>query len=288
MREEACGLEVAEADGTLAAVGSTYSRDNDVIYDGIARAGSRLVSFAPMLKHGPFPLSDVLRTLMALGQEGMGTAVEIEFAVNLAVKRGRPKEFGFLQMRPLALARESEAIEIGDVEPGAVLCRSRSVLGNGRIDGLRDLVVVDFQRFERARSREAAAEVGRLNARLQAQRTPYLLIGVGRWGSRDPWLGIPVTWDQVSGARVIVEAGLRDFKVTPSQGSHFFQNLTSFNTGFFTVNADDGSGVLDWSWLDAQPHASHSAHVRHLRLEKPILVKMNGRAGEGVILKPAP
>jgi CheY-like chemotaxis protein len=287
MREEAFGLETAEADGTLAAVGSSYSRDNDVIYDGVGRAGSRLVSFAPVLKHGPFPLADLLRTLMEIGKEGMGTAVEIEFAVNLAVPRGRPKEFGFLQMRPLALARESEAIEIGDVDPGTVLCRSRSVLGNGRIDSLRDLVVVDFQRFERARSREAAAEVGRLNAGLQARRTPYLLIGVGRWGSRDPWLGIPVTWDQVSGARVIVEAGLRDFKVTPSQGSHFFQNLTSFNTGFFTVNADDGSGLLDWDWLDAQPHESHAAHVRHLRLENPVLVKMNGRAGEGVILKPA-
>jgi CheY-like chemotaxis protein len=286
MREEAFGLETAEKDGTLAAVGSTYSRDNDVVYDGIARSGQRVVSFAPVLKHGLFPLAEILRKLMAIGEEGMGTAVEIEFAVNLAVPRGRPKEFGFLQMRPLALARESEAIEIGDIDAGALLCRSRPVLGNGRIEGLRDLVVVDFQRFERARSREAAAEVGRLNARLQVQRTPYLLIGVGRWGSRDPWLGIPVTWDQVSGARVIVETGLRDLKVTPSQGSHFFQNLTSFNVGFFTVNAEDGSGFLDWDWLDAQPHVSDHAHVRHLRLEKPMLVKMNGRAGEGVILKP--
>ena len=287
MREEAFGLETAEKDGTLAAVGSTWSPDNDVVYDGVARPGSRIVSFAPVLKHGLFPLAEILRTLMAVGREGMGTAVEIEFAVNLAVAPGKPKELGFLQMRPLALARESEAIEIGDADAGALLCRSRSVLGNGRLESLRDLVVVDFQRFERSRSREAAAEVGRLNAVLQAQRTPYLLVGVGRWGSRDPWLGIPVTWDQVSGAKVIVEAGLRDLKVTPSQGSHFFQNLTSFNVGFFTVNAEDGTGFLDWSWLDTQPQLSDKAHVRHLRLDKPVLVKMNGRAGEGVILKPA-
>ena len=195
-------------------------------------------------------------------------------------------EFGFLQVRPLALARETEAVEVGPVDPVAVLCRSPQVLGNGRIEGIRDLVVVDFQRFERAQSREAAMEIGRLNGRLLAENVPYVLIGVGRWGSRDPWLGIPVTWDQVNGARVIVEAGLRDLKVTPSQGSHFFQNLTSFNVGYFTVNPDDKEGRLDWDWLDAQPAESTAAHVRHLRLAEPLLVKMNGRRGEGVILKP--
>ena len=175
-------------------------------------------------------------------------------------------------------------------QQAALLCRSRKVLGNGRLVSIRDLVVVDFQRFERARSQEAAAEIGRLNSRLLARHTPYILIGVGRWGSRDPWLGIPVTWDQVAGARVIVEAGLRDLKVTPSQGSHFFQNLTSFNVGYFTINPEDrgaGDDVLDWAWLDAQPHQSDEAHVRHLRLDEPVLVKMNGRKGEGVILKAA-
>jgi hypothetical protein len=179
-------------------------------------------------------------------------------------------------------------VEVGESDPAAAVCASLRVLGNGRIDGLRDLVVVDFQRFERAQSRDAAAEIGRLNAVLMAARTPYVLIGVGRWGSRDPWLGIPVTWSQVAGARVIVEAGLRDLKVTPSQGSHFFHNLTSFNVGYFTINADDGEGFVDWAWLDAQPALSHAAHVRHLRLDRPVTVKMNGKLGEGVILKPEP
>lgn len=286
MREESFGLDVAEKDGTLAAAGSTYSPDNDVIYDGLSRSGPRLVTFAPVLKHRLFPLAEILETLTGVGEEGMGTPVEIEFAVNLRVARGKPKEFGFLQMRPLALMKESEAIELDTADPAALLCHSRRVLGNGRMEA-RDLVVVDFQRFERARSREAAAEVGRLNAQLQARRTPYILIGVGRWGSRDPWLGIPVTWDQVSGARVIVEAGLRDLNVTPSQGTHFFQNLTSFNVGYFTINAEDGDGFVDWPWLSAQPDQSHTAYVRHLRLDAPLLVKMSGRKGEGVILKPA-
>ncbi|MFY9824797.1 MAG: PEP/pyruvate-binding domain-containing protein [Thermoanaerobaculia bacterium] len=286
MREELFGLDAAEADGTLNRVGSTYSKENDAIYDGLSRRGLRLVTFAPILKQGLFPLPEILRTLMAAGEEGAGGPVEIEFAVNLSRPPGKPIEFGFLQVRPLALARETEAVEVGPVDPAAVLCHSPQVLGNGRIEGIRDLVVVDFQRFERAQSREAAMEIGRLNGRLLAENVPYVLIGVGRWGSRDPWLGIPVTWDQVNGARVIVEAGLRDLKVTPSQGSHFFQNLTSFNVGYFTVNPDDKEGRLDWDWLDAQPAESTAAHVRHLRLAEPLLVKMNGRRGEGVILKP--
>jgi CheY-like chemotaxis protein len=285
MREESFPLSTAEEDGVLGAVASTYSAENDAVYDGLSRPGPRLVSFAPILKHGLFPLAEILTTLMEAGEAGMGTPVEIEFAVSLAPPEGRPAEFGFVQMRPLALMRETEALELGEIDPADVVCRSQRVLGNGRIEGIRDVVVVDVQRFERSRSREAAAEVGRLNAELLSARVPYALIGVGRWGSRDPWLGIPVTWDQVAGAQVIVEAGLRDLKVTPSQGTHFFQNLTSFNVGYFTVNPETGDGLVDWEWLDRQPAVSSAAHVRHLRLARPVLVLMNGKRNEGVILK---
>jgi CheY-like chemotaxis protein len=280
------GLDVAERDGALAPVASTYSSDNDTVYDGLSRPGPRIVSFAPILKHGLFPLPDVLSALTEMGREGMGSDVEIEFAVNLDVPRGAPREFGFLQMRPLSLLRESEALTMDAAERRSAFCWSSSVLGNGRIEDVRDLVVVDFKRFERSRSLESAAEVGRLNAQLVRNRTPYILIGVGRWGSRDPWLGIPVAWSQVAGARVIVEAGLRDLRVTPSQGTHFFQNLTSFNVGYFTVNPDSDEGFVDWAWLDAQRSLSDRAHVRHIRLDSPILVKMSGKTGEGVILKP--
>jgi CheY-like chemotaxis protein len=288
MREVAFGLDVAEADGTLGAVASTYSPENDALYDGLSRSGIRVVTFAPVLKQGLFPLAQIVAVLMEIGARGMSGPVEIEFAVNLDPPPGHRQEFGFLQLRPLALSRETEELELGGVPPEQVLCRSDEVLGNGRIDGIRDLVVVDFQRFERSRSRDAAREVARLNAELQGRSVPYLLIGVGRWGSRDPWLGIPVSWDQVSGARVIVEAGLRDVKVTPSQGTHFFQNLTSFNVGYFTVNPALGDGMIDWDWLDAQPALSEVAHVRHLRLARPVLIKMNGKKNEGLILKPEP
>ena len=191
-------------------------------------------------------------------------------------------------MRPLAPAQDGEDLAIGEVDPARLICHSSRVLGYGRIDDLRDVVVVDFHRFERGQSQQVAEQVSALNAELSHTNTPYLLIGVGRWGSNDPWLGIPVDWDQVSGARVIVEAGFRDFKVTPSQGSHFFQNLTSCQIGYFTVNPDAGEGFVDWEWLAAQRAAFEAGCVRHLRFADPLTVVMNGRSGRGVIYKPQP
>lgn len=279
MRETRFDLEVAEADGTLAAVASTYSRENDVVYDGTSRPGTRLVSFAPILKHRAFPLADILDQLLAIGQWGIGAPVEIEFAVDLA-----RSELAFLQLRPLAVAHADETVAIDATDLADLICSSSNVLGNGRIDNICDIIVVDRQRFDRANSRQTAHELAQFNAELAGK--PYLLIGVGRWGSADPWLGIPVTWEQIAGARVIVEAGFADFKVAPSQGTHFFQNLTSFNVGYFTVNPDAGEGFVDWPWLGAQPAVRETQTVRHLHSKQPLVVKMNGKQGEGVILKP--
>ncbi|OFV85321.1 MAG: histidine kinase, partial [Acidobacteria bacterium RBG_16_64_8] len=279
-------LAVAEADGTLAPVASTYSAENDAVYDGTSRPGVRLVSFAPILKQRTFPLAPLLTRLMELGRWGMNTEVEIEFAVDLSTPEREPPEFAFLQMRPFAMSRESEELEVGEVPRKRVLCRSNSVLGNGKLSDIRDVVAVDYPRFERAKSRETAAEVSRFNAKLLAEETPYILIGLGRWGSADPWLGIPVTWEHVSGARVIVESGLKDMRSTPSQGSHFFQNLTSFRIGYFTVNPETGDDFLDWEWLSSQPAADDGAYVRHLRFAEPLVVKIDGRRQRGVIFKP--
>jgi len=286
LRETALGLDVAEKDGVLFALGSTYSPENQAIYDGLSRPGVRLVTFAPILKHGVFPLADILALLLEVGAHGMGRPAEIEFAVALAPDSERPHEFALLQMRPLVLAREHEDLDATEPETGRLICRSPRVMGNGRLDDLHDVVVVDFQRYDRSQSVEVAADVARFNARLVAAGRPYLLIGVGRWGSNDPWLGIPVSWDQIAGARVIVEAGFRDFRVTPSQGSHFFQNLTSFEVGYFTVNADIGEGFVDWEWLAGQPAADERGLVRQLRFDQPLVVKMNGRRNEGIIYKP--
>ena len=279
-------LRVAEEDGTLRWVGSTYSPENHAVYDGVSRPGVRIVTFAPMLKHGLFPLAEIVARLLGLCEAATSTPVEIEFAATVSAAPGEPQEFGFLQMRPIEIARELAELEVGDLPVDRLICRSNLVLGHGRIDDIRDLVVVDVHRFERGRSAEVAAEIARLNARLSAARTPYLLIGVGRWGSAEPFLGIPVSWDQISGARVIVEAGFRDISVTPSQGSHFFQNITARNIGYFTVNADADEGVVDWDWLAAQPAEEEGRFARHIRLQQPIVVKMNGRRQRGVIIKP--
>ncbi len=286
MRETRFDLATADADGTLAAVGSTYSDENHAIYDGLARAGTRLVTFAPVLKHGVFPLADILALLLDIGSRAMNRPAEIEFAVRPGAGPGEPAEFGFLQMRPLVLAPEGEPLSVDAIDPRSLLCRSPRVLGNGRVHGLRDLVVVDFHRFDRAYSRAAAREIARFNARLVAEGRPYLLVGVGRWGSADPWLGIPVSWDEIAGAQVIVEAGFRDLRVAPSQGSHFFQNLASFRIGYFSVNGEIGEGFVDWDWIAAQPAEGEVARVRHLRFDDPLVAEMDGRRGEGVIYKP--
>jgi CheY-like chemotaxis protein len=285
LRESAFPLRDAEADGRLHYVASTYSRDNDAIYDGLSRPGPRVVTFAPILKHDLFPLPALLEYLQKLGADALGRPVEIEFAVRVGSST-EPADFGFLQMRPLICSREIEDFAIESIPPSTILCRSSHVLGNGRIEDIHDVVVVDYESFHRASSVEVAEIVARLNAQLIRANTPYILIGVGRWGSKDPWLGIPVTWDQVSGARVIVEAGFRDFRVTPSQGSHFFQNLTAFHIAYFTINPDLGEGEVDWSWLATQPALEQFGSVRHLRLDIPFTVIISGTRGLGVILKP--
>jgi CheY-like chemotaxis protein len=281
-------LAVAEADGTLAWVGSTYSPENDALYDGVSRPGVRLVSFAPILKHRLFPLAELLDALLEICSAATSTPVEIEFAVTLATPPGAPREFAFLQLRPLALARELTELDVGHFDPAELVCQSPSVLGHGQMADIYDLVVILEPPTSPARSREVAGEIARLNAVLAAARRPYVLIGLGRWGSADPFLGIPVTWDQISGARVIVEAGSAEFRVAPSQGSHFFQNLMAWNVGYFTVNPSANEGFIDWAYLTAQPPLSERAGVRHLRFAAPVVVKMNGKRHQGVILKPRP
>ena len=279
-------LEVAERDGTLVAVGSTYSPENDSLSVGLSRHGIRVVTFAPILQSKLFPLHQILELLLDMGSWGMGTPVEIEFAVKMAGSPGKPKEFGLLQMRPLVLSREVEELNIEDFSPEQLICQSHQVLGNGALRDIYDIIVVDPNLFDRAKSREVGREVTEFNEKLIEQRRPYLLIGVGRWGSLDPWLGIPVKWDQISGARAIVEAGLKDMDVAPSQGSHFFQNITSFMVGYFTINSTVKQGFVDWQWLMEQPPLEQKQFVRHIQLDDPVIVKINGHQNKGIILKP--
>lgn len=275
-RIESHALRTAEEDHTLHWVASTYSAENDAVYDGISRDGTRIVTFAPILRNRLVPLAPALDYLCKLGTWGIGTPVEIEFAVNLAEKK-----LGVLQMRPLVLNREMDELDLDGIAREQLLCESAQVLGHGVIRDLRDIVVVHAGTFDRSRSHDVAREIAALNAQL----TNYLLIGPGRWGSNDPHLGIPVKWDQISGARTIVESDFRDLSVDPSQGSHFFQNLTAFQVGYFSVSPRVRPSFIDWEWLASLPAVSESALVRHIRLERGVTVKMNGRERRGVILK---
>ncbi len=279
-------LSYAEKDGTLYNVGSTYSPQNNAIYDGISRDGMRLVTFAPILKHNIFPLPEILDTLLKYGAWGMGTQVEIEFAANNSEK-GKPiDEFAMLQMRPMVLSRESADIDFSNLSNDDLIAKSNIVLGDGIIEDIYNIVTIDKEKFDRAKSKAAAEEISQINSKLRNSNTKFILIGLGRWGSLDPWLGIPVTWDQISMAAVIVEAGFEDIEVDPSQGSHFFHNITAFRIGYFTIRNTNKDTFVDWNWLAKQQPEEELNFVKHLKFEKPIITKISGRQNEGVIIKP--
>ncbi|MFH2107902.1 MAG: PEP/pyruvate-binding domain-containing protein [Chrysiogenia bacterium] len=280
------GLDKAEADGVLQFLASTYSRENDAVYDGISFAGPRIVNFAHILKNDVFPLAKILIDLLKLSSEAMNCAVEMEFAVILDAQSGLPGQFSILQVRPLVVQDELVKVELDDQQKELAFCFSDRVLGNGILQTIRDIVFVKPDGFDAAKNPQIAVDVGKLNSRLQQAGTPYLLIGPGRWGSTDPWLGIPVKWSQISGVKVVVEASLPNMNVDPSQGSHFFQNMTSLRIGYFTVPLDRAHGFIDWTWLETLPVTAETTFLKHVCLPQPITVMIDGRRSQGVILKP--
>ncbi len=283
------GLNVAEDDGVLGYMGSTYSPENESISDGISRPGIRVVTFAPILKSDFFPLPKILQQILDTGRRGMSSPIEIEFSVNLETPPGQPREFRLVQLRPMVISQEREQLAIGAFDQQELLCHSTQVMGHGEIRNIRDIVFVNRESFDRSKSTLVADEIARFNALMLKDKRQYLLIGVGRWGSADPWLGIPVRWESITGARVIVEAGFKDMKVTPSQGTHFFQNLNAFRIGYFTVNPSNSNSAdfVDWSWLSELPITKRGKFVKHVALDSPVTIRMNGHACEGVIVKPS-
>ncbi|MCX6113319.1 MAG: hypothetical protein NTY22_08605, partial [Proteobacteria bacterium] len=276
-------LARAEKDGTLDLLGSTYDIDNDMIHDGIHYNGLKFVSFAHILKSNIFPLANLLTDILELGKTGLGSAVEIEFAVDLAKKKGERHKFYFLQIRPMISDKEQSNIEIADIPQKKILCNSTHVLGNGIIRDVKDIIYVRPNDFNAANTPKIAEEIGKLNQTIKANG---LFIGIGRWGTSDSWLGIPVNWSQISKARVMIEVALENFNIDPSHGSHFFHNITSLEIGYLTIPVNSYGDFVDWEWLEDQPAVYESPLVRHIKLETPLEVILNGRKGKGTILKP--
>jgi hypothetical protein len=242
-----------------------------------------VLDFAPILRLEEFPVNAVVRRLLGACERAVGRAVEIEFAMNLPRRgSGDRARLGFLQVRPMVVSGEKVTIGAEELGRPDLLLASDHVMGNGTVDSIRDVVYVKPDSFEARHTRTIAAELERLNRPLLAAGRPYLLIGFGRWGSSDPWLGIPVDWGQICGAKVIVEATLPSMAVEPSQGSHFFHNITSFQVSYFAVSHFRRPGI-DWEWLARRPVESETDFVRHVRLDDPLLVKVDGRTGRGAV-----
>lgn len=276
-------LQIAEEDGTLSRLASTYIPEEDRLVDGISRSGIRVVTFRPFLQDHHLLFSQVIELILDMGKWGMGTPVEVEFAVNFETS---PWEFGLLQMRPMLWNRDIEFVKIQNVTENQLLCKSDQVLGNGSFE-IHDVVFVKPNTFDRSKTRAIAEEVSALNARLLSENRPYLLIGFGRWGSLDPWLGIPINWPQISGAKVIVEVSVKDFHhIAPSQGSHFFQNLFTFHIGYFTVQENNPDHFIDWHWLCEIPPITELKYTKHVRLNSPLLIQLSTHQTRGIILKP--
>jgi hypothetical protein len=276
-------LEIADAagDGTLDFVASTYDMNDNRLRAGVGSPGPKVITFAGIRKFDMLPLVGIIRELLEVGERGMGRPVEIEFAGTIG-SDGNP-EFYVLQIRPLVTLRERQqvVIETGDVE--RALISTGNALGNGVLEDIRDVVLVPPETFEPTRTIAIASEVGELNKKLQG--TPYILIGPGRWGTRDRFAGIPVQWHQISWARTIIETSFEGFRVAPSHGTHFFHNITSLGIMYLTVHHDSPSATTRWDELGSIRPESAGKYVKHIRIPSPVIVKVDGRTGRGVILR---
>jgi CheY-like chemotaxis protein len=267
-------------------IASTYDRNNNILRDGVINSGIRVITFSSILQHKTFPLAEILSTLLELGQREMNNPIEIEFAVNLETPTGTPKIFNFLQIRPIVHTEETHTINIDHIEKEQTIIYSDAALGNGIFKGIYDLVYVKPESFSATNNKRISIEIEKINAGFVKDGKGYVLIGPGRWGSADPWLGIPVRWPQISAARIIIESGLKNYRIDPSQGTHFFQNLTSFRVGYFTINPYINEGYYDVEFLNKLEVIYEDSYIRHVRFKTPLEIMIDGKKHRGVILKP--
>jgi len=276
----------AEKDGTLRYIASTFNPQDQVINDSLYEGGRKIITFANILKHNVFPLSETLKEVLRIAQVEMGRPIEIEFAVNLDYSPLKQHVFYLLQIRPIVDSKEMVNENIGAIPEENAIITCKSALGHGISTDIYDIIYVKPEAFNAAKNQLIVTELERINRELISENRHYVLVGPGRWGSADSWLGIPVKWSNISNARLIVECGLSNYRVDPSQGTHFFQNLTSFGVAYFTINPFQQDGSFDTEFLNAQTAQYESEYVRHIRFEKPMIMKVDGRKNKGVVMKP--
>ncbi len=283
-------LEVQDAlaDGTLRMAASSYDHGNNTINDSMDHPGRKIITFSNILTHGNYPLAEILDNLLQLGHQAMNNPVEIEFAIDANKEGTALQTFNLLQIRPIVVNEQSINFRIDNIIPENVIIFSEKALGNGIYYNLSDILYVKPTAFHASKSQDIARELEKINEKFIGEQRQYILIGPGRWGSSDPWLGIPIKWAHISAARIIVESGLEHFRVDPSQGTHFFHNLTSFGVGYLTVNHYMKDGIYDVAYLDGLQALDETPFFRHIRFEKPLKVEIDGRTNKAVVYKPAP
>ena len=279
-------LKDADADGSLKFIVSTYDPYDQVIRDGYYPGGRKILSFVNVLQHEVFPLADTLDQILHVGEDEMGRPIEIEFAVNIDPQNPGFATFYLLQVRPIVDNKEVMEEDLTLVEQEDTILTSTSVLGHGIVTDVQDIIYVKTSAFCSSNNQSIAYDIEKMNRQFTGEEKNYVLVGPGRWGSSDSWLGIPVKWPHISNARVIVECGLENYRVDPSQGTHFFQNLTSFGVGYFTINPFKGDGWFDEGYLNSLPAVEETEYLRHVRFDKPVVIKMDGKKSLGVVLKP--
>lgn len=279
-------LTEAEKDKSMRFVASTYDYQNKMLRDGVQQEGKKLVTFSAILNHNVFPLAEILQEVLETGQREMGKPIEIEFAVDMSPTKDESHTFHLLQIRPIVDSDETVDVDLNDINLEDTIMSSESALGNGYVRDISDIVYVKPGSFDSARTPEIAEHIAKINDQFLAEGKNYVLVGPGRWGSADPHLGIPVKWPQISAARLIVESGLENYRIDPSQGTHFFQNLTSFRVGYFTINPFINDGTYDLDWLSKQQVFFEDEFIRHIRFESPMLIAIDGKKNRGVVLKP--
>ncbi|MDO8898330.1 MAG: pyruvate, phosphate dikinase, partial [Bacteroidales bacterium] len=276
-------LSVAEEHSSLRHTASVYNPDNNTIYPGLSKSGTRIVNFANILKYNYTPLAQTLEIVLDVVKEALGSAVEIEWALDLDRDEHGHCSFYLLQIKPLLGSAEDYVVNMNEIRDEDILLYSEKGMGNGVIRDVKDVIYVEKNAFDKRYTEEMAREISVLNEEMMNQKRPYVLIGPGRWGTRDRWIGIPVNWPQISQAKVIVETSLDDFPLDASSGSHFFHNVTSMNVGYFTVQPELSNSRINYDLLDKQRLVQQTKFFRHVRFNEYLTVRMDGKKRISVI-----